>query len=120
MAVVIKKKAAAGQRDEAIKTYNDEQVDWFTSYSAHESLLAFFFSPSLSESFIAKIVGAYEQVDIQLSDYQRNPDNKHYTDAYNALQNLRTELRSWNSMALDNLSSDPEGKTNRDACGNGT
>ena len=81
-------------------------MEWFEAYSSYETMLIFYFSPSLSEAFISKIVGAYENVDIALSEYQRNPDNEHYAKAYDALQNLRSALRSWNSLALNKLHGD--------------
>ncbi len=105
-AVDIRKNAPADQRKEGIKKYNDQQVEWFEAYSSYETMLIFYFSPSLSEAFISKIVGAYENVDIALSEYQRNPDNVHYAKAYDALQNLRSALRSWNSLALNKLHGD--------------
>jgi hypothetical protein len=86
-----------------MKQYNDQQVEWFEAYSSYEALLIFYFSSSLSESFISRIVGAYENIDITLSEYQRHPDDEHYAKAYDALEKLRSELRSWNSLALSSL-----------------
>ena len=108
--VVIRKQGPADQRNDTIQKYNDQQVEWFAAYSSHEALLVFYFSRNLSEAFISKVVGAYENVDIQISKYRRNPDNDHYANAYYALQNLRSELRSWNSLALNNLHGDYEEK----------
>lgn len=104
--VTMYKAGPSAQLNEAIKEYNDQQVEWFTAYHSHESLIAFYFSPELSEAFSSKIVRAYEDVDIQLSRYLRNRGNDHYRRAYEALQKLRDGLRSWNSLALNNLQQD--------------
>ena len=101
--VDIRKNAPAGQKNEGMTKYNDQQVEWFEAYSSYETLLAFYFSPSLSEAFVSRIVGGYEKIDVAVSAYQRDPNDEHYATAYDALQSLRRELRSWNSLALSDL-----------------
>jgi hypothetical protein len=104
--VDIKKGASTNQRNQAILNYNDQQAEWFEAYSSYETMLIFYFSASLSEAFNSKVFKAYENVDITLSEYQRNPDEEHYVQAYNALQNIRNELRAWNDMALMSMHED--------------
>ena len=99
----IRKSAPKAQTNEAIKQYNDQQVEWFEACSSYETQFMIYFSPSLSETFTAKVFGAYKNVDITLSAYQKNDDKEYFTKAYDALENLKSELRSWNSLALSNL-----------------
>jgi hypothetical protein len=102
--VTIKRRASKEQRNEAMQSYNDEQVEWFASYASHEALIDFYFGSDLSNHFHSGIVGAYEVIDKELVDYQRNPDDAHYKSVYDALQKLGTELGLWNKEALASFS----------------
>ena len=101
--VSIYKGAGREQTNEAVTQYNDQQVDWFSAYPAHEALLVFYFSPEVSGAFKSEVVGAYEKLDPQIYRYQLSPDQEHYRNAYQSLKNLNDALQSWNSLALQNL-----------------
>lgn len=108
--VSIAKEASQEQINEAVNQYNEQQVNWFDAYSAHKALLIVYFSPEISEAFSSGIVGAYEKLDPQISNYVLSHKREHYANAYQGIEDLREALQSWNSRALQNLGKKTWGK----------
>lgn len=99
------KHVPGNQLSEVINEYNEQQAQWFATYSSHAALLGFYFPSDVSDKF-TEVVQATENLDRRLYLLGKS-DQDNFQEAlneyYQASNEVRALLQAWNDLALQHL-----------------